>query len=77
MERINQQTTAIREDVEVIKEHTREIKRRGTATEKETSAILQHAEAIKERTEVIDHTTLATNNLAIVRFHAHSSGCIF
>lgn len=70
MERINQQTVAIREDVEVIKEHTREMKRRGTATEKETNAILRHAEAIKEHAGVIDDTTAATKAIALVRpFH--------
>lgn len=36
LEAIKQQTIAIRADVDVIKENTREIKRRGTATEQET-----------------------------------------
>lgn len=64
---IRQQTVAIREDVAVIKENTREIRRRGTATEKETNTILRHAQAIESRTDAIDYTTTATKVLTMVR----------
>lgn len=56
--------------MQVIKENTREIRRRGTATEKETAAILNSAQAIQTHTEAIGATTSATKTLALVRAHS-------